>query len=247
MSLFRKKADSVRVPYTSAVIVAAGSASRMEGVDKILAPIGLEPVIVHAARPFQESALIHEIVIVTREDLLVEVSRAVHDAGLDKVKMVVVGGETRTASVSAGLDAVSKKTKLAAIHDGARPFVTTELIDRTVREAGISGAAAPAVPVKDTIKTASRGVVTSTPERSSLFAVQTPQVFDFDLLRGAIVKAQQDRFEATDDCALVEHLGMSVRLTEGAEENLKLTTPLDLAVAQLIFDGREADAYRLRL
>jgi 2-C-methyl-D-erythritol 4-phosphate cytidylyltransferase len=220
------------------VIVAAGMASRMGGVDKVLAPLGLEPVIVHAVRPFQQSECIREIVVVTREDLIVEVSRVLHEAGLDKVTQVVVGGETRTVSVMIGLDCVSKKTKLAAIHDGARPFVTTELIERTVRVAAESGAAAPAVPVKDTIKVAHQGIVTETPDRSTLFAVQTPQVFDFDLLRGAMVKAEADGLTATDDCAIVEHLGMSVRLTEGDEENIKLTTPLDLALAQAIAEGR---------
>jgi 2-C-methyl-D-erythritol 4-phosphate cytidylyltransferase len=176
--------------------------------------------------------------VVTREDLIVEVSRVLHEAGLDKVTQVVVGGETRTVSVMIGLDCVSKKTKLAAIHDGARPFVTTDLIERTVRAAAESGAAAPAVPVKDTIKVAHQGIVTETPDRSTLFAVQTPQVFDFDLLRGAMVKAEADGLTATDDCAIVEHLGMSVRLTEGDEENIKLTTPLDLALAQAIAEGR---------
>ncbi len=238
MALFHRKAAADQTPYTAAVIVAAGPAARMDGVEKILEPIGLAPAIVHAARAFQDSACIREIIVVTREDLLVEVSRVLHDAALDKVKLVVVGGETRTDSVSAGLDAVSKQTKLAAIHDGARPFVTPALIERTVREAARSGAAAPAVPVKDTIKIASGGIVTGTPERSSLFAVQTPQVFDFDLLRGAIVKAAADGFTATDDCALIEHMGMSVRLTEGDEENIKLTTPLDLAIAQVIAEGR---------
>lgn len=238
MSLFKRKSAQENLPYTSAVIVAAGTASRMGGVDKVLAPLGLEPVIVHAVRPFQQSECIREIVVVTREDLIVEVSRVLHEAGLDKVTQVVVGGETRTVSVMIGLDCVSKKTKLAAIHDGARPFVTTELIERTVRVAAESGAAAPAVPVKDTIKVAHQGIVTETPDRSTLFAVQTPQVFDFDLLRGAMVKAEADGLTATDDCAIVEHLGMSVRLTEGDEENIKLTTPLDLALAQAIAEGR---------
>ncbi len=239
MGLFRKKSAPVRVPYTAAVIVAAGSAARMGGVDKILAPIGLEPAIVRAVRPFQNCSCIREIVVVTREDLLVDVSRAMHMAHFDKVTMVVCGGATRAESVSRGLDTVSKKTKLAAIHDGARPFVTEDVIERAVRAAAKFGAAAPAIPVKDTIKRAEGGLVAETPERSALFAVQTPQVFDFDLLRGAIVKAEADGFTATDDCSLVEHMGMSVRLTEGSERNIKLTTPLDLAIAQVLAEEEE--------
>lgn len=234
MGLFRRKGAPGRVPYTAAVIVAAGSASRMGGIDKILAPIGLESAIARAVRPFQQSACIGEIVVVTREDLLVPVSHALREAGLDKVTAVVRGGATRAQSVSLGLDAVSKKTKLAAIHDGARPFVTEQLIEDAVRAAARYGAAAPAIPVKDTIKRAEGGIVRETPERSALFAVQTPQVFDFDLLRGAIVKAESDGFSATDDCALVEHLGMSAHLTAGSERNIKLTTPLDLALARCI-------------
>ena len=241
MSLFRRIAGAAgKVPYTAAVVVAAGSASRMGGIDKVLAPLGLEPVIVHAVRPFQMSSCIHEIVVVTREDLLVEVSRVLHAAAFDKVKAVVVGGGTRADSVMIGLDSVSKKVKYAAVHDGARPFVTADIIDHTVRAAVTSGAAAPAVPVKDTIKKAEGGIVTETPDRSVLYAVQTPQVFDFDLLRGALVKAKADKIELTDDCAAVEHLGMSVRLTHGSEENIKITTPLDLMLGQIILDGRES-------
>ena len=102
-----------------------------------------------------------------------------------------------------------------------------------------SGAAAPAIAVKDTIKLAEGGIVTQTPDRSKLYAVQTPQTFDFDLLRGALVKAKADKIELTDDCSAVEHLGMSVRLTQGSEENIKITTPLDLMLGQIILDGRE--------
>ncbi len=240
MSLLKSAAGFAgKLPYTAAVVVAAGSASRMGGIDKILAPLGAEPVIVHSVRALQQSACIHEIVVVTREELIVEVSRVLHVAGLDKVSAVVAGGATRSESVMLGLDQVNKKTKYAAIHDGARPFVTVDIIDRTVRAAISSGAAAPAIAVKDTIKTAESGIVTGTPNRSSLFAVQTPQVFDFDLLRGALVKARLDQLELTDDCSAVEHLGMSVRLTVGSEENIKITTPMDLAIGQVILERRE--------
>ena len=135
-----------------AVIVAAGSARRMAGVDKIMAELKGEPLIVHTVRAFQETAVIKEIVIVTRPDLIVPVSDLCQKAGMTKVTLVVAGGETRQASVMLGLGCLSKKMKLAAIQDGARPLVTAQLIDRVVRAANTYGAASPGVPVKDTIQ-----------------------------------------------------------------------------------------------
>ena len=220
-----------------AVIVAAGSASRMGGIDKVMAPLGGEPVILRTVRAFQETDAIREIVIVTREDLIMPVSDLC--AGLDKVKAVVVGGGSRQESVWLGLNALSKGMELAAIQDGARPLVTPELIDRTVRAAHSYGAAAPAIPVKDTIKVEKSGLIESTPDRSHLRAVQTPQVFDFDLLRGALQKARDDGAEVTDDCSAVERLGMKIRLVEGEERNLKVTTPLDLKIAELLLEEKK--------
>ena len=222
----------------SAVIVAAGQSSRMNGIEKILCPMGNVPLIVYAIRPFQECELVDEIVIVTREDLMVTVAQLCKDAALTKVRKVVLGGETRTASVLAGLREADPNTELVAIHDAARPLVTGEIIEETVLKAAQCGAAAPAVPVKDTIKQAVHGVVTSTPDRSELFAVQTPQVFEHGLILGALEKAVADGAELTDDCSAVERLGMSVCLTVGSYENIKLTTPSDLAVAAAILEGR---------
>lgn len=219
-----------------AVIVAAGSASRMGGIDKVMAPLRGEPVILRTVRAFQETDAIREIVIVTREDLIMPVSDLC--AGLDKVKAVVVGGGSRQESVWLGLNALSKGMELAAIQDGARPLVTPALIDRTVRAAHSYGAAAPAIPVKDTIKVEKSGLIESTPDRSTLRAVQTPQVFDFDLLRGALQKAWNDGAEVTDDCSAVERLGMKIRLVEGEERNLKVTTPLDLKIAELLLEEK---------
>lgn len=219
-----------------AVIVAAGSASRMGGIDKVMAPLRGEPVILRTVRAFQETDAIREIVIVTREDLIMPVSDLC--AGLDKVEAVVVGGGSRQESVWLGLNALSKGMELAAIQDGARPLVTPALIDRTVRAAHSYGAAAPAIPVKDTIKVEKSGLIESTPDRSTLRAVQTPQVFDFDLLRGALQKARNDGAEVTDDCSAVERLGMKIRLVEGEERNLKVTTPLDLKIAELLLEEK---------
>lgn len=217
-----------------AVIVAAGNASRMGGTDKIMANLGGRPVIARTVAAFQECDAVAEIVIVTREDLIQAVAGACQ--GFSKVTAVVAGGKTRQESVHLGLNALSKECRLAAIHDGARPMASWELVDRVIRAANTYGAAAPAIGVKDTIKLAEGRVIQSTPDRKKLFAVQTPQVFDFDLLRGALAKAKQDGAELTDDCSAVERMGMKIKLVEGDERNLKITTPLDLKIAQMLLE-----------
>lgn len=224
----------LKLKYCGAVIVAAGNASRMGGIDKVMAPIGGEPMIVRTVRQFQNCDAIKEIVVVTRPDLIVPIMDLCHD--FSKLKAVVVGGDSRDVSVSMGLNTLSSNCKLVAVQDGARPFATWQLIDRVVRAANTYGAAAPAIPVKDTIKVVTGGIVKQTPERSALRAVQTPQVFDFDLLRGALKKAKLDGLAITDDCSAVEHMGMSVKIVDGDERNIKITTPLDLKLAELILE-----------
>ncbi len=217
-----------------AVIVAAGSASRMGGIDKVMAPLGGKPMVARTVAAFQSCDAIGEIVIVTRPDLIRPISALC--AGMDKVRAVVAGGSSRQESVGLGLNALSKDVELAAIHDGARPLITEAVIDRTVRAANSYGAAAPAVPVKDTIKVVKGGLVEKTPERATLQGVQTPQVFDFDLLRGALKKAQEEKAALTDDCSAVERLGMQVKIVEGDERNLKVTTPMDLKIAEMLLE-----------
>ena len=217
-----------------AVIVAAGSASRMGGIDKVMAPLKGEPMIVHTVRAFQNCDAIREIVVVTRYDLILPITKLTNC--FDKVTAVVAGGASRQESVALGMNALSEKCELAAIQDGARPLVSWQLIDRVVRAAHSHHAAIPVIPVKDTIKVCNSALVESTPDRSTLRAVQTPQVFDFDLLRGALKKAAEDGAEVTDDCSAVERLGMSVRTVEGDERNLKVTTPFDLKIAEMLME-----------
>ncbi len=224
----------LKLKYCGAVIVAAGSASRMGGIDKIMAPLGPDPLIVHTVRRFQECDAIREIIVVTRPELMEPVMELCH--GFDKLKAVVAGGDTRDASVSKGLAQLSDKCTLVAVQDGARPFASWQLIDRVVRAANSYGAAAPAVAVKDTVKVVQGGLVDHTPDRATLRAVQTPQVFDYDLLCGALQKARKDELVLTDDCSALEHMGMSVRIVEGEETNIKITTPLDLKLAHLILE-----------
>ena len=223
--------------YCGAVIVAAGSASRMGGIDKVMAPLGGEPMILRTVRAFENCEAVKEIIIVTREDLILPITELC--AGLTKVRSVVKGGSSRQESVKLGLLAFSKEVQLAAVHDGARPLVSVELIDKTVRAAHTYGAAAPAIPVKDTIKVFEGGFIASTPDRSTLRAVQTPQVIDRDLLLGALEKAEKEAVALTDDCSAVERIGMRVRLVEGEERNLKVTTPLDLKIAELLLEEQK--------
>ena len=223
--------------YCGAVIVAAGNASRMGGIDKVMAPLCGKPLIVHTVSAFQNCDAIREIVVVTRQDQMEAVTELCKS--FDKVTAVVAGGKDRPESVESGIAALSKRVKLVAVQDGARPLITGQVIDRTVRAAHTYGAAAPAVPVKDTIKAVKGGLVTETPDRSTLWAVQTPQVFDADLLRGALFKAKQDKITITDDCSAVEYMGMSVKIVEGDERNIKVTTPMDLKIAELLMEDAQ--------
>lgn len=234
----RKKREP-QGPRCAAVVPAAGSSRRMEGQDKILLPLDDVPVLVHTLQALSASEYIQEIVVVTREDLIVPVGQLCRDCALDKVTKVLIGGATRADSVLVGVEEVSGRAELIAVHDGARPLVTVEVIDEAIRKAAECGAAAPAVPVKDTIKRAVDGVVAETPDRAQLFAIQTPQVFDGDLLLGALRKAVEDGAAITDDCSAVERIGMKVCLTEGSYENIKITTPADMLVAEAILHSRD--------
>ncbi|MBE6932585.1 MAG: 2-C-methyl-D-erythritol 4-phosphate cytidylyltransferase [Ruminococcaceae bacterium] len=222
--------------YCTAILVAAGSSTRMAGQDKLLSSFGGMTVLERSALALEQNELIKEIIVVTREELLEKVSLLLKARGIEKLTMVIPGGKTRAESVEAGLDHASKKTRLVAIHDAARPLVSQRVITEAIRKAAQTKAAAPAIPVKDTIKVAQQHIVMDTPDRSRLFAVQTPQVFDFDLLRAAYMKANADKIPLTDDCSAAEHLGLNVFLTQGDERNLKITTPMDLRIAKLLLE-----------
>lgn len=237
LHLFHRKKKNDMI--CSGVVVAAGSARRMNGVDKIMVPVGGLPVLAHSIRSFEECFPIKEIVVVTREDLIFEVGKLVKDCGFSKVSKIIVGGDSRAKSVLAGLNEVSPHIQLVAIHDGARPFLTGDVLEEVIRKGAECGAAAPGIPVKDTIKRARAGLVLETLERSDLFRIQTPQVFEAALIKAAILKALQDQVMLTDDCAAVERLGQSVAITRGSEENIKITTPDDLLLGEAILKGRK--------
>lgn len=220
----------------TALIAAAGSASRMGGIDKVLAPLNGTPLLLHTVRALAACPELDALIIVTRDDLL-EPVRALC-ASVSKLKAVCPGGASRSESVLRGLQMV--ETELVAVHDGARPLVTQAVVAAAVRRARETGAAAPAVPVHDTIKVACGGRVRQTPERSTLFAVQTPQVFRTAALTAALTSAPAAGRALTDDCSAMELAGQEVFLTPGDVENLKVTTPVDLAFAEAILKRRNA-------
>ena len=231
---------SSRGAKCAAIVVAAGNASRMKGTDKIMAELAGEPLIVHTLRAFEACEDVQEIILVTREDLLEPLSTLCVEKKITKLTKLCKGGETRAESVQAGLDLVSKQCDLVAIHDGARPLVTGKIIHDAVRKAEKFGAAAPAVPVKDTIKVVHGGIIESTPDRSALYAVQTPQVFKKSLYRAALERAIGSKETLTDDCSAAESYGVNVIITPGSDENLKVTTPSDLILAEALLKARAA-------
>ena len=226
--------------YCTALVAAAGSSSRMRGLNKLLQPLDGVPVLARTLMALQKAERVDEIVVATRESDLMEISHLCHTYGITKCKKVVRGGETRVHSVLQAAYEAAPETTLLAVQDGARPLVTPDLIDDCIRAAERCGAAAPAIAVKDTIKTVNgEEAVIGTPDRSVLRAVQTPQVFDADLLKAALQSALEHEATITDDCSAVEQLGKTVFLIPGSEENLKITTRIDLIVAEAILQARE--------
>lgn len=226
-------------PYCAAIIAAAGSSVRYGGENKLMQELGGMPVLARTLLAVDRAGSIDEIVIAAREDELLPYAQLCKTFGIQKPVKVVPGGATRTESVLRAALEASEGATLLAVQDGARPLVTSALIDDAVAAAQRYHAAAPAVPVTDTIKVAHDGIVESTPERSTLFAVQTPQVFDAELLKAALQDALRADAALTDDCSAVERFGKEVHLTAGDRENIKITTPLDLTIAEAILQCRE--------
>ena len=234
-----EKWQKSRRPTCAMIVAAAGSSVRMGGENKMLIHLGGMPVLMRTLLAIDRAETVDEIVVATREELLLEVADICAHAGIRKPVKVVKGGQTRTESVLAAAMECDPKTELIAVHDGARPLVLPEMIDEMVRLGAKTYAAAPAVSLNDTVKVADEnGLVKSTPDRSSLYAVQTPQVFQADILKAALQAVRNSGEAVTDDCAAVERLGKEVYLTDGDRENIKITTPMDLTVAEAILRQR---------
>ena len=213
--MFGKRRKQTR-PYCAALIAAAGSSTRYGGENKLLQPLDGIPVLVRTLLAIDSAQGIDEIIIAAREDELLHYAELCKAFGIRKPVKVIVGGATRTESVLRAALEASPEAEFFAVQDGARPLVTPALIDDVIAAAWTHLAAAPAIPVRDTIKVAHNALVESTPDRSTLFAVQTPQVFSADLLKAALQSALTDGAAITDDCSAVERLGKEVYLTEGS-------------------------------
>ncbi len=235
--LFRKKKPSSNLDfYCSAVVAAAGSSSRM-GVNKLLLDLNGIPVLARTLMSLEACDDVHEIVLVCRSEDIVVYADLATTYGITKLSQVVKGGSNRVESVVAGISNTSNKTTHVAVHDGARPLATAALISRVIRLAVSTNAAIPVVPVKDTIKRVERGFITQTPDRAVLYGAQTPQVFDIDLIKGALHNAQISGIQVTDDASAVEALGVTVYTVDGDYTNIKVTTPEDIAAATAILTG----------
>ena len=211
--------------------MAAGSGRRFGEGDKLFAPLAGRPLIAHSLMAFEVCRLIDRVVLVLTEENLERACRLVDAAGFDKVAVICPGGPRRQDSVRLGLEALGE-CRWVVVHDGARPLVTAALIEAGLAAAAETGAAIAAVPLADTLKEAADdGLVRRTLDRRNLWAAQTPQVFDYELLREAHRQADG---EVTDDAALVEALGRRVKVFPGSARNLKVTTAADLALAQAL-------------
>lgn len=221
----------------SAVIVAAGSSSRF-GSDKLFAPLSGIPVLAYSLSTFESCKYISEIIVVTEAEKIVEVAELCDKYNISKATKILCGGATRLESALSGVSETDKKCNLIAVHDGARPLVTVKIIEEAIENAYIYKAAVPVVSSRDTIKVLSGAFVAETPERAAVFGAQTPQVFVPELIKGALTSALQKDITVSDDASAVELLGFYVRVTEGSEENIKLTTKLDLKFAECILAER---------
>ena len=219
------------------LIPAAGKGSRMaHSLKKPYLKLAQKPILAHTLQRFEQNTAVDAIFVIVNEADFNECRKTVLEPyPFTKVQELVAGGETRQMSVYNGLRALSADVDFVIVHDGVRPFVTDEMIFDCLTAADECGAAVAAVPVKDTIKVADENhFITETPERERLWAVQTPQVFRKSLLEEAHQTAQERQFMGTDDAALVEKLGFPVKLVKGSYANLKITTPVDLRVAEVL-------------
>jgi 2-C-methyl-D-erythritol 4-phosphate cytidylyltransferase len=226
------------------VILAAGSGRRFgdEKGKKQFVPVCSEPVLVHTLRAFEACDYITEIVVVTAAEDIRRCEEYRDGYGFTKVRAIIAGGEDRQASAKKGFDAISDKAEFVAIHDGARCLVTPDLIAQTVRSAYRQGAAVAAEKSRDTVKrTSAAGVIEETMDRETVWLAKTPQVFLANMYRAAVYTAEKDGFRATDDSSLVERLGFRVRTVDCGGDNIKLTTPVDVYIAEAILRARKKE------
>lgn len=228
--------------FVSAIIVSAGNSTRMGGINKQFLLIDRIPVIVHSVMAFQKNTNIDEIIIVTREKDIANVNELTKKYALSKVKAVVNGGNSRQESVLNGVSSTSKDSDFLVIHDGARPLVSEAVINNTLMDAFMYDAAATGIKVKDTVKIVdSQSFIKGTEDREYLRFVQTPQIFKKSLYLDAVNCVDNSNL-FTDDCMLIEEYGKKVYLSSGEYENIKITTPEDILLAETYYKRRKQNA-----
>jgi 2-C-methyl-D-erythritol 4-phosphate cytidylyltransferase len=228
--------------HTTAIIVAAGNSTRMgKGLSKQLMLLRGKPVLAHTLLAYQRAQTIHDIVVAAKPEDFPAVRVIAEQYGITKLRVLTEGGASRQETVLCGLRKVSKKTKYVAIADGARCLTTPEQIEAVCHAAYRLGAASAATPATDTVKIAdNKGFIQSTPDRSTLWMAQTPQVFDYQLYHAAAYYALDRQFTATDDNSLIEFVDRKVKLVDCGHENIKITTAVDLLIADAILRSRES-------
>ncbi len=240
------------MPYTVMMVAAAGGSTRM-GQPKQHILLGEHPVLIHTLLALQQVEAVDEILLIAREEDIDTFAAQAKAAGVSKLTRIVAGGNTRQQSVANGLAALPPEATVVGIHDGARPLIHPDTVTAVIEAAAECGAAAVAVPVKDTLKrTDEKGIVIDTPDRAHLWRVQTPQVFDRSALCAAMEAAMAAGKDYTDDCQLMEAAGHAVKLVQGLDTNLKLTTPEDIRLAKALMKeekpmriGHGYDVHRL--
>jgi 2-C-methyl-D-erythritol 4-phosphate cytidylyltransferase len=228
--------------YVSVIIAAAGMSNRMGSkMNKQFIAIDGKPILAHTIEKFEHSRFIDEIIIVSKEEEIEYCRKEIiKKYKFNKVANVIRGGKERQDSVYNGILALNEKSNIVLIHDGARPFVKNENIEDGIKGVIKDGACVIGVPVKDTIKVISTDeIIDNTPRRSMLWAAQTPQCFFKDLIIRGYEKAIEDNFLGTDDSSIVERLGYDVKMIMGSYENIKITTPEDLILAESLFKDKD--------
>ncbi len=218
----------------SVIIAAAGSAIRMNGINKQLLAIDGIPVIARSMLAFESIDEVTEIIVCARECDFEDIENAAKTYNITKFKCVTEGGETRQQSVFNAFAKTDKATRFIAVHDGARPLVDVKHIKQCIKDASIFGGAVLGVPVKDTLKVVEGGMITDTPDRKKLYITQTPQIFKRDVYVKGINFANDHELDFTDDCQLAEAVGTKVNMTTSDYRNIKITTPEDVAIAEAI-------------
>ncbi len=224
----------------SVIILSAGNSTRMCGVNKQLAKIDGVPVFILSALAFEKCERVGEIIIAAPKDDCAKFEKLAVNFGVEKLSCVTEGGNSRFQSMKNALDKVSRNAEFVAFHDGARPLITAQSIEKVFDDAEEYGAAIAGIPAVDTVKAAENGFVSSTPERSTLYYAQTPQVFRKELFLNCLDRLGENAENVTDDSSILELCGEKVRITEIADCNMKITRPDDLYAAQAIFSGRKA-------